>query len=346
MAERNELIGEFLRAAGWGGAVRAPLAGDASFRRYERLAEGTETAVLMDAPPPQEDVRPFLAIARHLAGLGYSAPQILAEDPQAGLLLLEDLGDGTYTRILADAPAGAAQSTEHDLYALAVDLLVDLHRRPADQALPAGVAAYDAARLLDEALLLTDWYLPAVSGRPTIGAARGAYEAAWREALGPVLEAAPTLVLRDYHVDNLMWLPEREGIGACGLLDFQDAVAGAAAYDLMSLLEDARRDIAPELKAAMWARYMDAFPDLGPGAAGRDAFETQFAVLAAQRHAKVIGIFTRLFVRDAKPDYLVHIPRVWKLLEGHMGHPALAPVARWFAEHVPAELRRVPEAGE
>ena len=328
---RGETIAAFLAAAGWGTARRARLAGDASFRRYDRLVDGARRAVLMDAPPPNEDVRPFARLARHLGGLGLSAPEVLAEDEDAGLLLIEDLGDATYTRMLEN---GADEET---LYALAVDVLIDLHRRPPEAAIPDGLAPYGDAALLDEAYLLTDWYMPAVLGRPTPETARRSYAEAWLAAF-PAVHAEPrTLVLRDYHVDNLMWLEGRPGVAACGLLDFQDAVAGPTAYDLMSLLEDARRDIDPTLAKTMRARYEAAFPDLD-----RAAFGTAFAILAAQRHAKVIGIFTRLCARDGKAEYLVHISRVWRLFAGALAHPALAPVARWVDAHVPANNRGVP----
>jgi len=338
MAERDARIEVFLADHGWAGSARRLLAGDASFRRYDRLELDGRHAVLMDAPPPMEDVRPFVRIARHLKGLGLSAPDILATDEEAGFLLLEDLGDETFTRVLKTAP-----QREAGLYELAVDVLAYLHNRPLDEAVPEGVAPYDDEKLLEEAFLLTDWYLPAVTGNDTPAAVRGSYRDLWLELFEPVHAQTATLVLRDYHVDNLMVLDGRDGVAACGLLDFQDAVAGAAAYDLMSLLEDARRDIDPGLKAAMLARYFTARPDLsGPGPA-RDAFETAFTILAAQRHAKVIGIFTRLCMRDEKPDYLRHIPRLWRLLETNLRDPAMAGLKAWFDEHVPIDLRRIPE---
>ena len=332
MSDRDDLINAFLEANGWGPRARRPLANDASFRRYERLREGTRTAVLMDAPPPQEDIRSFVSMARHLAALGYSAPHITAEDLKHGLLILEDLGDHTYTRVLSETP-----EREADMYAMAVDLLIDLHRRPAAESLPPGLALYDLELLNQEALLLPDWFMPAIMGVPTPAPVRASYLAAWRDSLTQVVRHPPTLVLRDFHVDNLMWLADRNGIQACGLLDFQDAVAGPAAYDLMSLVEDARRDIAPDLISNMIERYLAAFPNLN-----QDVFRTVFAILAAQRHAKVIGIFTRLCVRDAKSAYLLHIPRVWRLLNASLKHPALDTVAAWFAEHVPSNLRITP----
>lgn len=337
MSERNALVESFLAKHGWGGVVRRRLAGDASFRRYERLTDPASgrTAVLMDAPPDKEDVRPFVTLARHLKNLGFSTPALMAEDIEHGLLLLEDLGDDTYTKMLREG------ADERDLYALAVDLLVDLHRRPPEQAIPEGLPSYDHPRLLAEAMLLFDWYLPAVMGRRGTVAAQREYVTVWLGNILPALsELPPTLVLRDYHVDNLMWLPARSGPTRCGLLDFQDGVSGPRAYDLMSLLEDARRDIDPDLTSAMLDRYVAAFPALD-----RAAFMRDFAILGAQRHAKVIGIFTRLCVRDGKPDYLVHIPRVWRLLQRSLAHPALAPLGEWLDRYLPAEKRIVPPVG-
>ena len=328
---REVRIAAFLDAAGWGGADREALAGDASFRRYVRLTDGGRRAVLMDAPPPQEDVRPFARLARHLRGLGLSAPEIMAEDSEAGQLLLEDLGDDTYTRLLANG------ADEKALYALAVDVLVDLHRRPAALVIPQGLPPYDDTRLLDEACLFTDWYMPAIFGRPTASEVRDAFVEAWRGVFSTVHAQPRTLVLRDYHVDNLMRLRGRDGIAACGLLDFQDAVAGAAAYDLVSLLEDARRDITPDLTAAMLERYVSAFPEID-----LVAFEAAYVILGAQRHAKVIGIFTRLCRRDGKAHYLVHIPRLWRLFERALEHPALDAVAQWVDRHVPRMSREIP----
>jgi aminoglycoside/choline kinase family phosphotransferase len=330
VAEREAQIAAFLSGCGWGDAQRFPLIADASFRRYCRLVRGGATTMLMDAPPPQEDVRPYIAVARHLHALDFSAPTIFAADESTGLLLIEDFGDGTFTRLLArgdDEPA---------LYALAIDVLIALHRRFAPE--PASwLPPYDDTRLLKEAALLVDWYLPAITGQPTAPALREEYLALWR-ALFPVARAVPpSLVLRDYHVDNLMRIAGRDGLAACGLLDFQDAVLGPVTYDLVSLLEDSRRDIAPGLVAAMRKRYLDAFPALD-----RAAFAASLAVLGAQRHCKVLGIFTRLCRRDGKPRYLTHIPRLWRLLEGNFRHPALAPVKAWLDRQIPPELRRIP----
>ena len=226
---RDRLIEAFLAEAGWSQAERHPLSADASFRRYIRLVDGDRRALLMDAPPPQEDVRPWLTIGGHLLALGFSTPQVACADEQHGLLIIEDFGDDTYARLIA------GEAEEEPLYALAIDLLVRLHRQP--RAADIDVPPYDEHRFLDEALLLTDWYLPAVRGGPTPDVHRAAYMQAWQSVLPLARQVPDTLVLRDYHVDNLMLLPERPGVGACGLLDFQDALIGPVTYDLVSLLE-------------------------------------------------------------------------------------------------------------
>ncbi len=323
-------VAAFLARHGWARAERRRLAGDASFRRYERIIAGDRRAVLMIAPPEKEDVRPFLAIARHLRARGFGTPEVLAADETAGLALLEDLGDRRYTRVLGEG------GDEGAMYAAAVDVLIELHREPL-----AGldVPPYDDSRLGEEADLLVDWFLPAASGVPTPAPARAAYRAAFNAVL-PLVRAVPeVLVLRDYHADNLVWLPEHEGRRRVGLLDFQDAVVGPLAYDLVSLLEDARRDIAKATVEAMLARYL-----AGRGRDGLDrgAFAAAYAVLGAQRNCKIVGIFTRLWRRDGKPAYLDYLPRVWRHLEGDLAHPALAPVKRWLDDHVPPEWRRRP----
>lgn len=328
---REAAIDAFLTSAGWDTARREKLPGDASFRRYVRLYLPEGSAMLMDAPPAHEDVRPFARVARHLASMGYSAPRLLAEDEDAGFLLLEDLGNATYTRELARG------ADERALYAMAVDLLIDLHRRT--DAVVRGIPPYDDARFLEEVTLLIDWYMPAVTGAPVSDDMRRSYLAAWRAVLPFARRIPDTLVLRDYHVDNLMVVAGRAGLAACGLLDFQDAVIGPASYDLVSLLEDARRDLAPGLADEMLARYLAAFSKLD-----HDAFRASYAILGAQRNAKIIGIFTRLCRRDGKPRYLTHIPRVWRLLEGDLAHPALAPVRAWFDRHLPPGRRIVPAA--
>ena len=337
MTDRAALCRHFLEQAGWGEAQRRVLADDASFRRYDRLTGGNGTAVLMDAPPPQEDTRPFARIAGYLQALGLSAPRIYAHDADAGFMLLEDFGDRTFTRALAEG------IDEERLYRLAVDLLIALHRRweRDDLAQAADLSPYDKTRYLEEALLLPDWYWPAVFGESCPEPVRRDFVAVWQVALQGLAGAAQTLVLRDFHVDNLVLLEGRDGVAACGLLDFQDALRGPRAYDLVSLLEDARRDIDPTLAAAMLARYLDAFPETD-----RSEFARAYALLGAQRSTKIIGIFTRLLRRDGKAQYLRHIPRVWRILAGDLAHPALAGVRAWFDAHFPPEARKMPDPSQ
>ncbi len=329
--DRAAALRDFLAASGWRGIAPLPLAADASFRRYYRLAAGDRRVVLMDAPPPQEDVRPFVAVAGMLRDLGLSAPEIYAADPERGFLLVEDFGDDSYTRLLARG------ADEPQLYTLAVDTLAALHRAVADTP-PAGLPPYDESRLLTEAGLLVDWYAPEILGARLPEAACEDYLECWRKILPQAMLPAKTLVLRDYHVDNLMLLLGRAGVRACGLLDFQDALSGPASYDLVSLLLDARRDVPATLRAAMEERYLAAFPTLD-----RAAFRRSAAILATQRNCKILGIFTRLWRRDGKPGYLPHIPRVWRLIAAELaGEPALAPLGAWLDRHLPPDMRRTP----
>ena len=330
-AGRTEALERFLASAGWAEAQHCTLAEDASFRRYERVSKGSERAVLMDAPPDREDVRPFLLIARKLQECGYSAPIILAEDVECGFLLLEDLGDETFSRLLDGG------TRPEELYTLAVDLLIDLHRRPAHDVIPSGLLPYDNALFEKEAALLTEWYLPSVLPKSSNENAFALYREIWRALLPRARGVPETLVLRDFHVDNLIRVGMRDGIAACGLLDFQDAVKGPVTYDLISLLEDARRDVPDSVTKAIRTRYLKAFPDLD-----ETLFDCSCAILGAQRHCKVLGIFTRLRDRDGKVSYLEHVPRVWRLLERAVMHPALGELKAWLDEYVPTDHRVVP----
>jgi len=311
----------FLAAHGWEGCEIRPLAGDASFRRYFRLRQGERSAVLMDAPPPHEDPAPFVAVAEWLLGAGLSAPAVLGRDFERGLLLLDDFGDARLRETLDAAPA-----RESELYGLAVDLLVHLHRSPP---MP-GLRPHGLDQWIEELRLFPDWYCKALG----LDVDAGAWDAAWRTVLAPVAAdgLGPVTVLRDYHAENIMLVAGRHGIGHFGLLDFQDAVAGHPAYDLASVLEDARRDVDPGVERAMLAHYVDATGQ-GP------VFETAYWTLAAQRNTRILGVFTRLWKRDGKPHYKAFQPRMWGLLERDLAHPALAPVRAWFDANVPADKR-------
>jgi aminoglycoside/choline kinase family phosphotransferase len=312
---------QFLESAGWGDAEIRPLAGDASFRRYFRAVAPGRTAVLMDAPPPHENPRPFVDLAQWLVERGFTAPEILATDYRNGLVLLEDFGDARMRETVDAAP-----ESEIRLYDQAVDLLIALHRHA-----PAAVPMYDAKELHREADLLLEWYLPAVG----VTGDADAYRAAWASVFPKVLNGSSVTVLRDYHAENIMLVEHGEHKGAMGLLDFQDALAGHPAYDLVSLLQDARRDVPPALEAAMLDRYLRT--------TGADqAFVDAYHVLGAQRNAKIIGIFTRLWQRDGKPRYPGLCPRVWRYLEHDLAQPVLAPVKAWFDATLPHALRGDP----
>lgn len=342
---------QFLSAAGWPDAEAAPLAGDASTRSYERLTRAGRTAVLMNAPPAAEsaacppdadaatrrrlgynamarlagpNLHAFTVIAGALRAAGFSAPDVYAADASAGFALIEDFGDALFARAI---PAGADETA---LYAAAVDVLVALHAARVPPPKTAGYAMldYDPVALGAEIGLLTEWYWPHRNGAAPSPDLIAEHEALWAEALG--LFAAPeTMVLRDYHAENLLWLPDRAGVRRVGLLDFQDGLYGSSAYDLVSLLEDARRDVAPALREAMIARYV--------AGAGRDAepFCTQFALLAAQRNAKILGIFARLVRRDGKPKYDALLPRVEGLFRADLRRPPLAKIAAFYARRLP-----------
>jgi aminoglycoside/choline kinase family phosphotransferase len=311
-----EGLDEFLEQAGWSGAQVEPLVGDASFRRYFRVRNDGRTAMLMDAPPPHEDTGPFLEVGKWLAGHGHRAPAIHHEDRARGLVLIEDFG-ANRMRDWLDENAHAEEET----YERAIDALVRLHRSP-----PGPFPPYDMDVYQREAGLFTEWYCPAMK----LDVDAEGYRKAFAEVLRPMLprQNPGVTVLRDYHAENIMLLPH----GAQGLIDFQDALVGHPAYDLVSLLQDARRDVSPELERAMLDRYL-AQVDAG------EHFEADYARLGAQRNAKIVGIFSRLWKRDQKPRYLAFIPRVWEAMERDLKHPALAPVAEWFTVNIPQGIR-------
>lgn len=307
MTDRAALAAAFIARAGWADADRRFLAGDASPRRYDRLTRGAETAVLMDAPPDKgEDVRPFVAMARHLRVLGLSAPEVLAEDAEDGFLLLEDLGDALFARVLERDP-----KAEPTLYAAAVEVLAALQSAPP----PPGLPDHTPVFMAEAAGLSLTWYARAVTGTPQDAAP---LQAAMAAAMAAHCRARPVLVLRDYHAENLLWLPGRAGLARVGLLDFQMGSMGQPEYDLISLVQDARRDVAPDLARAMIAHFA-AITRADPART-----ETACAVLGAQRALRILGGFTRLCLLHGKPGYVRLIPRVWAHLQGNLAHPSLS----------------------
>ncbi|MEO1045114.1 MAG: phosphotransferase [Pseudomonadota bacterium] len=318
----DRLIQDFLAVAGWNGAEIFPIPGDASFRRYYRVrhgdsADGLGRAILMVAPPPEENVAPFLDIAAYLCNNKLKAPEIFAADRETGLVLLEDFGNDR----MREAADEMAPDEEQAVYRRAVKTLASLHR----QTLP-NLPFYDEKTYRREAMLFCEWYCPAQG----LSVDESGFIAALDEALQPVIAAQehPVVVLRDYHAENIMLLEN----GRQGLLDFQDALLGHPAYDLMSLLQDARRDVPQAIEDEMLAYFIAQ-------TRASEQFVSDYAVLGTQRNLKIIGIFTRLMRRDDKPRYLDFIPRVWRYLERDLAHPAAAPLASWFATNIPAEYR-------
>ena len=361
VSARQEVMDAFLKDSGWGMADRRPLPGDASTRHYIRLHQGARTAMLMDQPQgaeapiaathasPEErralgynalarlagaDCARFVAAARYLRKRGLAAPEILAADTAHGFLLLEDLGDDLYTDVLARN--GDARA----LYGAAIEALVRLHGEAAPAELGEGkpLYAYDETAQLAEIDLLTEWFVPAATGRAAEAAHVQEHRALWTCALRDLNREISVFVHRDYHAQNLLWRQNENGLSRVGVIDFQDALAGSPAYDLVSLLEDARRDVAPELAEAMTALYLKEArvngERLDEGSLRADA-----ATLSAQRNAKIIGIFARLAKRDGKPRYLAHLPRVWRYMERDLSHPALAPLKAWYDRNFPKDKR-------
>jgi aminoglycoside/choline kinase family phosphotransferase len=301
---------KFLYATKWEATSVELLTGDASLRRYFRLRKGDETAILMDASRVLEIVAPFIQINLHLQKLGFSAPDILARDDENGFLLLEDFGDESFSYLLEN------NFDAEKLFSLATDVLIALHKKP--DAVPNDLRIYSPKKMLADVELFLERH-------PVSENAKAEFRTVWLEALPLAHQVPVTLLLRDYHIANLMLLSKREGIRRTGLLDFQDAYCGPVTYDLISLLEDARRDLPPGLKEKMLAHYISHFPNLD-----RKAFETSLAILAALRHTRVLAVFEKLS-REGKPDYKkLHSPRVERLLQEAIRHPTLTGVKQWF----------------
>lgn len=361
MTDRSESMRAFLKEAGWGAAEIAPLPGDASTRRYARARLNGRLAMVMDQPQAAEapvapadasaeqrralgynavarlagaDCARFVAASNYLRGKGLSAPDIYFADTKQGFLLIEDLGDALYADVLS------AGGNEVELYKAAADVLAVLHAQDAPDALSPDkpLFAYDETALLAEIDLLTEWYFPFALGRAANEPEIAEHRALWRAALKPVLQTRPAFVHRDYHAQNLLWLPERKGAARAGLIDFQDAVAGSRAYDLISLIEDARRAVSPELAATTTAHYLNALKAQGQSL-DYETFDREMAVMAAQRNAKIVGIFARLHKRDGKSRYLSYLPRVWSYLNRDLEHPALAELAAWYDRTIPRDIR-------
>ena len=348
---RMAAVRGFLAESGLSEAQRRWMPGDASTRSYERLTLAEQRLILMnwprrpDGPPVRdgkpysaiahlaESVVPFVAMAKGLREYGLLAPEIHHADLDQGLLVIEDLGD---ERVVAGEPPVPIE----ERYETAVDALLALHEQALPDLLPVAphleyqIPAYELETFLIEAELILDWYLPRL-GAPVTNEARAEFLALWGEALAPALDAPQTWVLRDFHSPNLLWLPTHKGLARLGILDFQDAVMGPAAYDLASLLQDARVDIPETTELALLGRYLRRRRAADTGFDGAQFIQI-YVTLAAQRASKILGIFARLDARDGKPQYLRHMPRIWGYLQRSLAHPALAPLNDWYGAHVPA----------
>ena len=361
-SDRESLRLEFLAASGLAGATRAPLPGDASTRRYERLTlpSGT-TLMLMDQAPAAESppadpawtptqrqaagwnaiarlsagrIEAFAAVAAHLKSLGLSAPTVEALDAPNGLAVLEDFGDDLFARVIERG------EPEDSLYTAAISALAVLHEAGSPPAVldgpggPWAIQDYDATALQGGADLFVQW-LPRLDARLSFDeAAVAEWQAAWAPIVASGAAGATVMAHRDYHAENLIWLPGRSGQARAGMIDFQDAVRAHPSWDLHSLLQDARRDLEPGAEARLLGTYFTARPHID-----REAFMADYAGLAALNEARIIGIFARLIARDGKPRYAQFLPRMWRHLNANLARPALAPVARWFDRHVPVEAR-------
>lgn len=360
-SERETKRLQFLAGVGLADAAREPLPGDASTRRYERLrtADG-RTLMLMDAPPSAEsapcpmDASPqdrvaagynalarlaagrvdaFAACARYLSSRGLSAPEVLALDADAGLAVVEDLGDGLFANLLADG------TDERELYFAAVDALALLHAEPAPHVLdPEGAGwpllAYDDLALKTGANLFVEW-LPRFDPRFRFDQeAIAQWEALWAPVRQGAEAQATAFAHRDFHAENLIWLPEREGPARVGMIDFQDAVRAHPAWDLLSLLQDARRDVSPQIEVASLQRYLELRPQTD-----RAAFVADYAALATLNESRILGIFARLIVRDGKPRYRQFMPRMWRHIERNLQADGMRGLNDWFERYAPPELR-------
>ncbi len=324
-SERAVARNDFLLREGYAEWAVTPLVADASFRQYFRLDKGEKSCLLMDAPPATEDIEAYVKIDRMLIDAGLRAPVILALDLNQGFAVIEDFGLDTYTKALDQG------SPAEPLYELATQALLRLHTKV--DAYRTGLPRYDDGFYTQEADLFIDWYWPARTGQKISDDLREEYHQIWQQLFDELGDIPECVVLRDYHVDNLMVIPNSVGLASCGLLDFQDALVGSVAYDMVSLFEDARRDVDQQMAAELIHQYLKARPYID-----RKAFLDWYAVLGAHRHVKVAGIFVRLCVRDNKPHYLDYLQHVINMLQRSLSKPQLEPLAQWLEKHHPGAV--------
>lgn len=304
------------------------LASDMSLRQYYRLR--APKRVLMDAPSP-ENPKQFIQVAEYLQHCGLRAPSILEHCLENGFVLLEDFGDHTFTKILKKKP-----EKEEELYHTSISVLKHLHQHALKK--PKFIPLYSLEKLLMETEVFIDWYWKAVTGEDPKPLLKQSFQNQWKKAFESCPSTPQSLVLRDFHVDNLMIIEGEEGIKGCGLLDFQDALWGSVVYDVMSLLEDARRDITSTITEEMWQYFLEDIP-----ICQQQDYKTAATILGAGRHTKIIGVFTRYAMRQGRKDYLCHLPRLWKYLEKCFVIPELQDVKNWFDCHLPIHQQKIPD---
>jgi aminoglycoside/choline kinase family phosphotransferase len=327
---RESLRENFIKVNGWTDASCFFLAGDCSNRHYYRLnkPDGT-TAVLMDAYGDNEHIAPFIKIAELLGSLGCSAPKVLGYDMPQRFILLEDLGDATFTYCLKQG------MDPTPLYETAVDALIQIHQN-FDVSLCPDLPAYGTEEMLTKNNQFLDWYYPRIHGTDVTQPIKDAWTDSWHEAFKILNNARKTLILRDFHVDNLLWLKDRKDHQRCGLLDFQDAALGGQSYDLVSLFEDVRQDVDQVMAKKLIQKYLSHFSYLD-----EEAFMAQYYTLGAQRITRIIGVFSRMLIQDKRPHYMAFLPRAWKWLENDLKHDNLLDIRRWFDTHIPPEKRGI-----
>ncbi len=302
----------FLHQSGWGDAKRKPLAGDASSRRYSRLYRGDEVAILMEDPNPSA-LKSYLAVTNILIERGYSVPEIYERDETAGFLIIEDFGEALFARLLEKG------EDERALYELAVSYLLDLRQHPS----PTTLKYFSGNYVLDQNAMFLDWYVPFLTGKSLDDNARRFFQQIWQDLMDNFEREDDVLLHRDFHAENLFFLPEREGLRRLGLIDFQDAMVGPPAYDLVSLLQDARRDVPSPLAETMIQTYIEQSEE------EESTFRRRYAILGAHRNMRILGIFTRLKEQDGKQRYEAFKPRVIAHLNGCLAHPDLMALRNW-----------------
>ncbi|MDF2964823.1 MAG: phosphotransferase [Rickettsiaceae bacterium] len=322
---REKLKREFIERNGYGSFDVVNLPADASFRTYARLIKGEESFILMDSPPEHYNLEPFVKIGTHLLNAGFSAPKLFEQDHENGFMILEDLGTVSVNNLLS---SDGSKETEELIYKKIIRLLIQIQETPA----PKGLSLYTKELLIKEAEIFLDWFLPILHGEATAYDLKEEYSYLWNKIFNSIDLKEECLTLRDFHVDNLMYMEERNNLNQIGLLDFQDALIGSPAYDLVSLVEDARRDIDATLASELINYYLSLIP-----AYNRKDFLAQYSILGAQRNIRILGVFARKATRDKNSRYLSFVPRVRKHLDKDLTHPLLAPLKDWLNKVAPQQ---------